>query len=119
MRISDWSSDVCSSDLVCERHSDVLIGNAMGALTMPAEWAPHEAVWIGFPHLAEEWAGRIETARRDIAAFANAVHDGGRGEEVRLVVNDEQQAEIAASLVESGEIGRATVELQSLMRSSY
>ena len=74
----------------------------MGALTMPAEWAPHEAVWIGFPHLAEEWAGRIETARRDIAAFANAVHDGGRGEEVRLVVNDEQQAEIAASLVESG-----------------
>jgi len=72
------------------------------SLTMPAEWAPHEAVWIGFPHLAEEWAGRIETARRDIAAFANAVHDGGRGEEVRLVVNDEQQAEIAASLVESG-----------------
>src|SRR3546814_1020667 len=108
----------------------------MGALTMPAEWAPHEAVWIGFPHLAEEWAGRIETARRDIAAFANAVHDGGRGEEVRLVVNDEQQAEIAASLVESGvrivvqplgdiwlrDTGRSeehTSELQSLMRTSY
>ncbi len=71
-------------------------------LTMPAEWAPHEAVWIGFPHLAEEWSGRIDAARRDIAAFANAVHDGGRGEEVRLVVNDEQQAEIAAGLVESG-----------------
>src|SRR3546814_13028365 len=74
----------------------------MGALTMPAEWAPHEAVWIGFPHLAEEWAGRIETARRDIAAFANAVHDGGRGEEVRLVVNAEKQAEIAGSLGDSG-----------------
>lgn len=74
----------------------------MGALTMPAEWAPHEAVWIGFPHLAEEWAGQIDAARRDVAAFANAVHDGGRGEEVRLVVNDEAQAEIAANLVESG-----------------
>lgn len=71
-------------------------------LKMPAEWAPHEAVWIGFPHLAEEWAGQIDPARRDIAAFANAVHDGGRGEEVRLVVNDEAQAEIAANLVESG-----------------
>lgn len=72
------------------------------SLRMPAEWAPHEAVWIGFPHLAEEWAGHINAARRDVAAFANAVHDGGRGEEVRLVVNDTAQAEIAARLVEAG-----------------
>lgn len=71
-------------------------------LRMPAEWAPHEAVWIGFPHLDEEWAGRIDAARADVAAFANAVHDGGRGEEVRLVVNDLAQAEIAAGLVEAG-----------------
>ena len=71
-------------------------------LKMPAEWAPHEAVWIGFPHLAEEWAGAIDAARADVAAFANAVHDGGRGEEVRLVVNDEAQAEIAAKLVDAG-----------------
>ena len=71
-------------------------------LKMPAEWAPHEAVWIGFPHLAEEWSGQIDAARRDVAAFANAVHDGGRGEMVRLVVNDERQAQIAAALVDPG-----------------
>ena len=71
-------------------------------LKMPAEWAPHDAVWIGFPHMAEEWSGQIDAARRDVAAFANAVHDGGRGEEVRLVVNDESQAEIAAKLVDPG-----------------
>lgn len=71
-------------------------------LKMPAEWAPHDAVWIGFPHLAEEWAGAIDEGRRDVAAFANAVHDGGRGEEVRLVVNDARQAEIAAALVDPG-----------------
>ena len=71
-------------------------------LKMPAEWAPHDAVWIGFPHLAEEWSGQIDAGRRDIAAFANAVHDGGRGEEVRLVVNDERQAAIAAELVDAG-----------------
>ena len=69
---------------------------------MPAEWAPHDAVWIGFPHLAEEWAGAIDEGRRDVAAFANAVHDGGRGEEVRLVVNDARQADIAAALVDPG-----------------
>ena len=72
------------------------------SLHMPAEWARHEAVWIGFPHLADEWAGHIDAARRDVAAFANAVHDAGRGEEVRLVVNDEAQAELAAKLVDAG-----------------
>ncbi|MBU7587760.1 MAG: agmatine deiminase family protein [Sphingopyxis terrae] len=71
-------------------------------LYMPAEWAPHAAVWIGFPHLDDEWAGQIDAARADVAAFANVVHDGGRGEEVRLVVNDERQAQIAAALVDPG-----------------
>lgn len=71
-------------------------------LRMAAEWAPHEAVWIGFPHLAEEWSGAIDAARADVAAFANAVHDGGRGEEVRLVVNDDAQAQIAAKLLDPG-----------------
>ena len=71
-------------------------------LPMPAEWAPHAAVWIGFPHLDDEWAGQIDAARADVAAFANVVHDGGRGEEVLLVVNDERQAQIAAALVDPG-----------------
>ena len=71
-------------------------------LPMPAEWAPHAAVWIGFPHLDDEWAGQIDAARADVAAFANVVNDGGRGEEVRLVVNDERQAQIAAALVDPG-----------------
>ena len=71
-------------------------------LRMPAEWAPHDAVWIGFPHLDDEWAGQIDAARAGVADFANVVHDGGRGEEVRLVVNDERQAQIAAALVDPG-----------------
>lgn len=68
-------------------------------LPMPAEWAPHSATWIGFPHMADEWAGHMDAGRRDIAAFANALADEGRGEEVRLVVNDAASAEAAAALV--------------------
>lgn len=71
-------------------------------LRMPAEWAPHDAVWIGFPHLAEEWSGQIEAARRDVAAFANAVHDGGKGETVRLVVRDHANADLAEAMVDPG-----------------
>jgi agmatine deiminase len=40
------------------------------------EWAPHAALWAGWPRLAEEWGGELAPARKDIAAFihAAAVH---------------------------------------------
>lgn len=77
---------------------------ACAAMTqpMPAEWAPHDAVWIGFPHLADEWGGQIDAARRDVAAFANAVHDKGRGEAVKLLVRDQANADLAANMVDPG-----------------
>ena len=69
---------------------------------MPAEWAPHEWSWIGFPTSAEEWPGAFEGARRQIADFASALHAGGKGEEVRLVCANEGDAEAARTLVAPG-----------------
>lgn len=53
---------------------------------MPPEWHRQDWLWIGFPHLAEEWSGLIDQAQEQIAAFANVVADSGQ--EVRLVVRD-------------------------------
>ncbi|MBV7265406.1 agmatine deiminase family protein [Erythrobacter sp. WH131] len=64
---------------------------------MPPEWAPQDWLWIGFPHLTDEWPGYLEAAQRQIAAFANAVAESGQ--EVRLLVRDEANAAIAAKLV--------------------
>ena len=61
----------------------------------PPEWAPHDFVWIGFPSHAELWEDDLEPAREEVAAFARAVHAGGKGEEVRLVAADGEAAEAA------------------------
>ena len=65
--------------------------------TMPPEWHPQDWLWIGFPHLAEEWSGVIDKAQEQIAAFASAVADSGQ--EVRLVVRDAANEMRAKSLV--------------------
>lgn len=64
---------------------------------MPPEWATQGWLWIGFPHLAEEWPGFLELAQEQIAAFANAVADSGQ--EVRLLVRAGANEERARSLV--------------------
>lgn len=71
---------------------------------MPAEWAPHERVWIGFPSNADYWGEPLAEAQRQIAAFANAVHDDGRGETVHLIAGSAEAVKIAGDLVDDGVI---------------
>ena len=66
-------------------------------MIMPPEWAPQDWLWIGFPHLAEEWPGWLAPAQEQIAAFANAVAESGQ--EVRLLVRDDVNEARARQLV--------------------
>jgi agmatine deiminase len=62
------------------------------------EWAPHQAVWIGFPSAADLWEDDLGCAQEEVAAFANAVHADGRGEQIWLVAADETAANEARRL---------------------
>ena len=62
------------------------------------EWAPHEAVWIGFPSDPDLWLSDLKEAEREVAAFAKAVHASGKGEQVWLVAAHEDAAAKAREL---------------------
>jgi len=66
-------------------------------LTMPAEWAPQDLLWIGFPAAADLWAEDLDPAQAQIAAFANAVAESGQ--DTVLVVRDEVAERQARALV--------------------
>jgi agmatine deiminase len=80
----------------------------MTVARQPAEWMPHEAVWIGFPSHEALWGEDLEQARAEVIAFARAVDDGGAGEQVILVAADPASAQAARALA-GGRIEIVTV----------
>jgi agmatine deiminase len=65
----------------------------------PAEWEPHRACWVAWPHLAEEWREDLAPARdewvRMCAAIADVSNGAVRGDALRVVVKDERSEEEA------------------------
>ena len=54
---------------------------------MPAEWEPHDAVWLAFPH-DEETFEELDAVEQSYIRIITAIANSG-GEEVRLLVLDE------------------------------
>jgi len=62
---------------------------------MPAEWEPHEATWIAWPHNRSDWPGKFEAIPW---IYAEIVRHLARVERVNILVNDEA-AEVKARQV--------------------
>ena len=52
---------------------------------MPAEWEPHDATWLAWPHYREDWPGKFEPIPW---VYAEIIRHLARHERVELIVND-------------------------------
>jgi agmatine deiminase len=64
---------------------------------MPAEWEPHEATWLAWPHYHRDWPGKFEPVPW---VYAEIIRNMARHERVELIVNDAAAERQARKLVD-------------------
>lgn len=70
--------------------------SAMSGFTMPAEWAPHEATWLGWPHESSDWPGKLPAIRW---VYGEMIRKLSEGERIRLCVNSASDAQTARTVI--------------------
>jgi agmatine deiminase len=68
-----------------DRSAATRVKPATDGLRMPAEWEPHEATWLAWPHYRDDWPGKFEPIPW---VYAEIIRHLGRRERVELIVND-------------------------------
>jgi len=63
---------------------------------MPAEWAPHAATWLAWPHERSDWPGKFQPIRWVVAEIVRYL---ARHERVELIVQDEAEEKRARSIL--------------------
>ena len=68
-----------------------------GQWRMPAEWEPHEATWIGWPHNIRDWPGKFAAIPW---VFAEVVRQLTPGEKVHILVDGPVREQRARRLLD-------------------
>ncbi|MCC7305971.1 MAG: agmatine deiminase family protein [Acidobacteria bacterium] len=74
---------------------------------MPAEWEPHEATWLGWPHNAQDWPGKIAAIH---FVYGEIVRKITLGEKARIIVNDEQHEAKARRILSDVGVDMSAIE---------
>jgi len=78
---------------------------------LPAEWEKHEATWIGWPHNASDWPGKLSIIQW---VYGEIVSKIVPGEKVRIIVNDKLHQEKAKKALKLAEIKTGNVEFYEM-----
>jgi agmatine deiminase len=74
---------------------------------MPAEWEPHEATWLGWPHELTDWPGKFAPIPW---VYAEIVRHLARVERVFLIVEDREAEERVRGVLEKSGVQLDAVE---------
>ena len=78
---------------------------------MPAEWEPHEATWLSWPHKEASWPGNFAPVP---AIWVEMVRQLVRGERVNILVNDSAPAVQVRRLLEQAGVALDRVTLHEV-----
>src|SRR6266404_4446294 len=75
---------------------------------MPAEWEPHAATWLAWPHNLDTWPGKFMPVP---ATYVEMVRVLSAHERVNICVNDAEAAAQVRSQLSAADIGPRNVTL--------
>lgn len=73
---------------------------------LPAEWEPHEATWLAWPHNARDWPGKFAPIRW---VYAEIVRHLAASEPVRILVRSPEQEREVRNLLERSHVDLSQV----------
>ncbi len=77
---------------------------------MPAEWMPHEATWLGWPHNADDWPGKFEIIPWVYGEMIRKISDG---EKIYLLIRNQTDENLARRILKH--VGVSLKKIQFVM----
>ncbi|HEV8246029.1 MAG TPA: agmatine deiminase family protein, partial [Polyangiaceae bacterium] len=74
---------------------------------MPAEWEPHRATWLSWPHEKSDWPGKFDAVPWVFCEMIRALHGGER---IALIVRDKSAKRAAKSALEQSSVDLKRVD---------
>ena len=80
---------------------------AQSGFRMPAEWESHEATWLGWPHNASDWPGKLAAI---YWVYGEIVRKLADGERVRILVHSRTHEDRARSVLTRAGANLSSIE---------
>jgi agmatine deiminase len=74
----------------------------------PAEWEPHRATWLGWPHHADDWPGKLPAI---VWVYTEIIRRLARHERVSLLVQNERAEKVAREALTRAGADLAQIDL--------
>ncbi|OGU73507.1 MAG: agmatine deiminase [Ignavibacteria bacterium RBG_16_34_14] len=81
------------------------------SIRIPAEWEPHEATWIGWPHNKSDWPGKFAPISWVYCEIARYI---SRSEKVRIIVEDKNHEAKARKVLKAVDANLDNIEFYKL-----